>query len=851
MTRHDHHSHHPGGEERRQSERGLPLSLPLRQSLSSCPRWKKTSSPGEVERTKNSRGWEDRRTSSSFNIDSDCGHQKHQKMTIIMATPFLLFTFFLSSLLASSLPFAIKTFDHLHHLHSKTTTINGHIKHLERHLWNISSSWGITNISNISCIGSSCRNMSSSIKSIICKMSPPAEATTFSLWTSPSVSRNHQCRLSRWHRLQSRSSHQRRHQHLCQHQWHLSSQRMSAPRMMHQPRYISSTRSSMRRCRLVWLIHLLHRHQWSRSTLPSEPSSTRASTSQQRWKSITPRSCSTFIVVPASWGAQHLGTSVVMRIPSQFSSWWVHQHMSTGFEQEMWSSKGCRRHRHCSSASSPVPESHLSHQLCHRGARSHEDHQQGVEAPIEHLDTSQTQPCSIDSSADPHALQPAITWSSGSWKYGNTVSWHLIIGHDSVNTPGAYLQKPPMPSSARTSLQSIIFWITHPSVALDIWAWHQPSICSTIRTSLARLRGSSGGSIPPTSTSPREPRGQLHHLRSISHHGRAIMQLHQWAHHSTRMAASTSTSSMARHHSSECIWSSWSTASKLTWSSAIEWPSEHPTSMFVITTTEALHLHWHHFSQHLLGHRFWHHLAIIYWAINFGISIAITSWSGEPTSIACLQHWASVLDIFEAYIKVIGWRKLSGEQPSWHQGRMWKLASASDVKIASSILHRNCRIGGSRLPIKKRGPPARALHHHYCDLTRTHHHQEPSLRGEKIIIKKGWQDMTIIVITQEDRRGDNQRNVDRPRAGTQRHRQKQWQQWHHSSITSGYCHFTCCHILRNGNPVCPGTNWVCPGTIQGTKSGIKNRCVKIYAFCWLASRGWACRPNIKYYSQRL
>ena len=34
---------------------------------------------------------------------------------------------------------------------------------------------------------------------------------------------------------------------------------------------------------------------------------------------------------------------------------------------------------------------------------------------------------------------------------------------------------------------------------------------------------------------------------------------------------------------------------------------------------------WHlHLCQHHMGHRTWHHLAIIVWAISFGISIAIS-----------------------------------------------------------------------------------------------------------------------------------------------------------------------------------------------------------------------------------
>ena len=91
--------------------------------------------------------------------------RKHQERTIIMATSSLiLFTSSLSSALASSLPFAIKTFGYINHLHSKVLTISGHIKHLEGHLLSISS-WSI---GNISC--SSYWNISSNIKSIFSKM---------------------------------------------------------------------------------------------------------------------------------------------------------------------------------------------------------------------------------------------------------------------------------------------------------------------------------------------------------------------------------------------------------------------------------------------------------------------------------------------------------------------------------------------------------------------------------------------------------------------------------------------------------------------------------------------------------
>ena len=62
------------------------------------------------------------------------------------------------------MPFAIKTLGYINLLHSKVSTISGHIKHLEGHLLSISS-WSI---SNMSC--SSCWNISSNIKSIFSKM---------------------------------------------------------------------------------------------------------------------------------------------------------------------------------------------------------------------------------------------------------------------------------------------------------------------------------------------------------------------------------------------------------------------------------------------------------------------------------------------------------------------------------------------------------------------------------------------------------------------------------------------------------------------------------------------------------
>ena len=113
-----------------------------------------------------------------------------------------------SSLVSSSLPFAIKTLDHIHHLHSKVLAI---IKHLEKQLWSISGSWGITSISNVSCIDSCCCNITSSIKSIFSKMAASAEA----LASTPSRFHQH-LRSSRLHHHQLKSSH--RQHHRCQHQ---------------------------------------------------------------------------------------------------------------------------------------------------------------------------------------------------------------------------------------------------------------------------------------------------------------------------------------------------------------------------------------------------------------------------------------------------------------------------------------------------------------------------------------------------------------------------------------------------------------------------------------------------------
>ena len=157
------------------SERGLSLS-----SLSSCSRRKRrTSSPGRVKEEEEGEGKEEgekekeehpHRSSSTAIVPI----RKHQKRNIIVATSSLvLFASSLSSVLASSLPLAIKTVGYINHLHSKVSTISGHIKHLEGHLLSISS-WSI---SNISC--SSCWNISSNIKSIFSKMAaaPSTEAS--------------------------------------------------------------------------------------------------------------------------------------------------------------------------------------------------------------------------------------------------------------------------------------------------------------------------------------------------------------------------------------------------------------------------------------------------------------------------------------------------------------------------------------------------------------------------------------------------------------------------------------------------------------------------------------------------
>ena len=142
------------------SERGLSLS-----SVSSCPRRRRrTSSPGRARREgeKEEEKEEHPHRPSSLAI---VPVRRHQKKTIIVATSSLiLFTSSLSSVLASSLPLAIKTIGSINHLYSKVSTISSHFQHLEGHLLGISS-WSI---SNICC--SSCWNISNSIKPIFSKM---------------------------------------------------------------------------------------------------------------------------------------------------------------------------------------------------------------------------------------------------------------------------------------------------------------------------------------------------------------------------------------------------------------------------------------------------------------------------------------------------------------------------------------------------------------------------------------------------------------------------------------------------------------------------------------------------------
>ena len=139
--------------------------------LISCTRRKRrTSSPGRVKEEEEGKREGERREEKEEHPHRPSSLaivpiRRHQKRTIIVATSSLiLFTSSLSSVLASSLPFAIKTIGSINHLYSKVSTISSHLKHLEGHLLSISS-WSI---SNISC--SSCWNISSSIKSIFSNM---------------------------------------------------------------------------------------------------------------------------------------------------------------------------------------------------------------------------------------------------------------------------------------------------------------------------------------------------------------------------------------------------------------------------------------------------------------------------------------------------------------------------------------------------------------------------------------------------------------------------------------------------------------------------------------------------------
>ena len=116
--------------------------------------------------------------------------------------------------------------------------------------------------------------------------------------------------------------------------------------------------------------------------------------------------------------------------------------------------------------------------------------------------------------------------------------------------------------------------------------------------------------------------GGARHQETNSRLGRVIVLHHQWRHRSTKMEASTSMSSMTehQHQSSGCIWSAWSTASSMAWSSTAAWPSEHHTSVLSSQL-------WHQTSglassslptsygpqdmasscHHRLGHQLWHH----------------------------------------------------------------------------------------------------------------------------------------------------------------------------------------------------------------------------------------------------
>ena len=126
---------------------------------------------GQGRRRRKRRG-KDRRTSSSIIFYSNCSHQEASQENTIMMANFFSYLVRLFPFICACIFIAIchQIFDYINHLHSRVTTISGHIRHLEKRLWSISSSWSITNISNVSCIDSSCWNITSSIKSIFNKM---------------------------------------------------------------------------------------------------------------------------------------------------------------------------------------------------------------------------------------------------------------------------------------------------------------------------------------------------------------------------------------------------------------------------------------------------------------------------------------------------------------------------------------------------------------------------------------------------------------------------------------------------------------------------------------------------------
>ena len=194
--------------------------------------------------------------------------KKHQRRTIIVATSSLiLFTSSLSSVLASSLPFAIKTFGYINHLHSKVSTISGHIKHLEGHLLSISSSWGIssiTNISNISCFGSSFWNISSCIKSIFNKMGAAPSSQQMD------ITENEEQQIIEEHQQPQASSEKPR-KLLCRHPSQPSSQPSATSRMRSQQRSTSLPLSSMTLCYQTLSIRHQHRRPSRRCTTPLEP----------------------------------------------------------------------------------------------------------------------------------------------------------------------------------------------------------------------------------------------------------------------------------------------------------------------------------------------------------------------------------------------------------------------------------------------------------------------------------------------------------------------------------------------------------------------------------------------------